>query len=202
MKRFLLIFLWLPAAVMTLITAIFLLNTSTKIRDGNQLLTQQVNELLSKNQYQFFAALPDVLGTFSQAIETKDARPLLLEKFLLKHDSPLAPYAELIVKESDKYQIDFRLITAIGMCESTLGKNMPEGSYNAWGYAIYTGEKSGATFEGWDQAISTMAKYLKERFYDRGLTHPEQIGPIYAPPSVNTGNSWANCVSHFMEEQK
>lgn len=200
MRKFLLFTLWLPAATLTLFTTIFLLHTYSQIKDGDQLLAKQVKDLLPKNQYQFYAALPEVLGSFSQVLDTNDARPILLENFLNKHGSPLVQYADYIVKESDKNYIDFRLITAIGMCESNLGKNMPSGSYNAWGYAVYSGQSSGASFGGWDHAISTMAQYLSEKYYSQGLTTPETIGPIYAPPSVNTGNSWAKCVRSFMDE--
>jgi hypothetical protein len=101
---------------------------------------------------------------------------------------------------SDTQGIDYRMIAAIGMCESNLGKKMPEGSYNAWGYAIYSGQSSGAEFGGWEHAIDVMTKFLANRFYSKGLTTPEQIGPIYAPPSVEKGNSWAKCVQRFMDE--
>lgn len=166
------------------------------------MLVKQAKELLPKNQYQFFAALPEVLGSFTSAISKQDARPVILEEFLRSHKSPIMPHAQFIVDQSDAYGIDFRLITAIAMCESTAGKFMPEGSHNAWGYAIYTGESSGAEFRNWQEAIGVMAKYLSDRYYQRGLTTPEEIGPIYAPPSVETGNSWAKCVRTFMDELK
>ena len=155
---------------------------------------------MPKNGYQFYAALPQVLGSFSVAVAKEDARPEILRQFLAKHQSPLEAYADLIVTKSDEKQIDFRLITAIGMCESNLGKHMPDGSYNAFGYAIYTGQASGAEFKNWEHSIDTMASYLADKFYSQGLTTPEQIGPIYAPPSVDTGNSWAKCVRMFMNE--
>ena len=98
------------------------------------------------------------------------------------------------------WNVDFRLITAISGCESTFGKYMPIGSHNAFGYAIYTGQTSGATFDNWEHSISVMAEYLASKYYNQGLTTPEEIGPIYAPPSVNTGNSWAKCVRGFMDQ--
>jgi hypothetical protein len=112
----------------------------------------------------------------------------------------MEPFAQTIVAASDAHGVDFRLITAIGMCESNLGKHMPSGSYNAWGYAIYTGQDSGAEFRNWEHGIKVMAEYLATKYYSKGLTTPEQIGPIYAPPSVNTENSWAKCVRNYMDE--
>lgn len=160
----------------------------------------QATSMLPRNGYQFYAALPQVLGSFSSAIAREDARTEILRQFLADHESPLEPYAEVLVASSEEKGIDFRLITAIGMCESNVGKKMPEGSHNAWGYAIYTGASSGAAFESWEHAIRTMADYLATKYYSRGLTTPEEIGPIYAPPSVETGNSWAKCVRTFMDE--
>ena len=164
------------------------------------LLTYQAKEMIPKNGYQFYAALPQVLGSFSVAVAKQDARSEIIRQFLAKHHSPLEPYAELIVSKADERNIDFRMVPAIGMCESNLGKRIPEGSYNAFGYGIYTGQKEGAIFDNWDHALSIMAKYLREKFYNKGLTTPEEIGPIYAPPSVETGNSWAKCVRSFMNE--
>lgn len=160
----------------------------------------QAREMLPRNTYMFYASLPQVLGSFTTVIASQDARPEILRQFLDKNESPMEPYADLIVKVSDQNEIDFRLITTIGMCESNLGKKMPEGSRNAWGYAVYTGASSGAVFESWEHGIETMAKYLSTKFYSQGLTTPEEIGPIYAPPSVGTGNSWSNCVNTFMNE--
>ncbi|RJR16196.1 hypothetical protein C4579_00570 [Candidatus Microgenomates bacterium] len=191
---------WFPASLLTLVLCLNLLSAHQQAKDHEALLRLQAREMLSNNEFQYYMALPQVLGGFSTSVATADARPEILRQFLEGHDSPIAPYADTIVAESDKYHVDFRLITAIGMCESNVGKKMPEGSHNAFGYAIYTGQNSGAEFESWEHSISVMAKYLAERFYAHGLTTPEQIGPIYAPPSVNTGNSWARCVRTFMDE--
>ena len=191
---------WTPATILSLVASLLLLNTYSNIKGGKSLMAYQAKEMLPRNEYQFFAALPQVLGSFTSAIAKEDARPEILRQFLTKHGSPMVNYADVIVSASDANQIDFRLVTAIGMCESNLGKNMPAGSFNAWGFAIYTGQDSGATFADWEHAIKSMSNYLSTKYYNQGLTTPEEIGPIYAPPSVNTGNSWAKCVRTFMNE--
>lgn len=198
--KLLLLIAWVPATIVSLILSITLLQGYSNTKDINTLMRLQASEMLPKNEFQFYAALPQVLGSFSSAVAKEDARPEILRQFLSEHNSPLEPYAHTIVDASDAHEVDFRLITAIGMCESNLGKKMPEGSYNAWGYAIYTGKDSGAEFANWDHAIKVMAQYLATKYYSKGLTTPEEIGPIYAPPSVNTGNSWAKCVRTFMDE--
>lgn len=200
MKKLMLVVGWFLAVIPLILFSIVKLGNYRKVKEGNRFLALQAKEMLPKNGYQFYAALPQVLGSFSVAIAKEDARPEILRQFLRLHNSPLENYAQNIVSVSDAKGVDFRLITAIGMCESNLGKVMPEGSFNAWGYAIYTGESSGANFKDWNEAIEIMADYLASKYYSQGLTTPEQIGPIYAPPSVENGNSWAKCVRGFMEK--
>lgn len=135
-----------------------------------------------------------VLGS---KIIAADARGKLLANFLEDYGSPMAPYAGLIVDEADKNGIDFRLVVAIAMCESNLGKHIPSGSFNAWGIAVYTGQQSGAVFTDWEHGIRWVSKYLKERYIDQGVDSLRDIGAIYAPPSVQTGHSWSRCVEEF-----
>ncbi len=200
MKKLALFLLWFPVVNVCLIFSLLFLKSYSQTKASNTLLKIKAQQMLVKNEYQFFAALPEVLGSFTSAIKVQDARPEILRNFLHQHQSPFENHFSTIISESDKYQIDFRLITAIGMCESNLGKKMPANSYNAWGYAIYTGEESGAKFANWEEAIKIMANYLSETYYIQGLTTPEEIGPIYAPPSIENGNSWAKCVRGFMDQ--
>jgi hypothetical protein len=132
-------------------------------------------------------------------IVSADARGLLLANFLNEHNSPMAPYADLIVAKADANNIDFRLIVSIAMCESNLGKRMPSrDSFNPFGIAVYTGQQNGKKFNDWEHAIGWISEYLRTRFYDRGISDLKEIGAIWAPPSVANGYSWTNCVGHFM----
>jgi hypothetical protein len=103
----------------------------------------------------------------------------------------------LIVSTADKYQIDWRLVTAIAFQESSLGKVMPKSSYNAWGWAIFTGKNSGASFDSWQKGIETVSKGVAQDYYARGLKTPKQIMTRYAPSS---NGSWADSVQAAMNE--
>ncbi len=128
-----------------------------------------------------------------------DARVLLLQQFLAKYQSPLTPFADIMVSESDKNGLDYRLPAAIAMCESNLGKHVPShDSYNPFGIAVYTGTLSGKKFGSWVEAIQWVTKYIKENYHDRGFYDLHDIGAIWAPPSVENGYSWTNCVQGFM----
>lgn len=142
-----------------------------------------------------FASIPAESGQVLGEINAADARPIIIEKYLQKHQSPLYPYAGQILAASERYGVDYRLIVAIAQCESNLCKKAPVGSFNCWGF-----ENGETHFLSWEQAFNQVAKTLRERYLDQGLTTPEQIMPKYAPPSVAKGGPWAKCVNQFIDE--
>jgi hypothetical protein len=150
---------------------------------------------LIKNSGQFYAALPQTTGEVLGTVFTDDARPVIIEKYLTKHSSPLLPYANELLQASEKYGVDYQLIVAIAQCESNLCKKAPQGSYNCWGF-----ENGETRFLSWGQAFNQVAKTLREGYLDKGLITPEEIMPKYAPPSVEKGGPWAKCVKQFMED--
>jgi len=142
-----------------------------------------------------FAAVPQSTGEVLGEFKAEDARPVIIEKYLQKHKSPLLPYARQLLAAAEKYNVDYRLIVAIAQCESNLCKKAPPNSYNCWGF------ENGATkFSSWEEAFESVAKTLRTRYLDQGLTTPEQIMPKYAPPSVEKGGPWAKCVRQFIDE--
>ena len=120
-----------------------------------------------------------------------DMRVEKLAYFLESYDSPLEPYADFFIQMADKYQIDWRLVPAITGVESTFGKQIPRNSYNAYGWA------NGAfQFKSWEESIEKVSQALKKNYYERGLTTPYKIAPVYAPPS----KTWAGKVVFFMNK--
>jgi len=141
-----------------------------------------------------------VLGT---SIESSDARSFLLKIFIERYQpkSPFLPLTDFFVTTADTYQIDYRLLPAIAMCESNLGVKIPaHDSFNAWGIAVYTGKQSGKKFNDWQHAIDWTGKFIREKFYNRSITDLQEIGAIWAPPSVDKNDSWATCVAGFMDK--
>jgi len=128
-----------------------------------------------------------------------DARAKLLENFLIEYNSPLTQYSQLIVEHADLNNIDYRLLVAIAMCESNVGKRIPSDSHNAWGIAVYTGQQDGAVFQDWPTAIAWVSRFMREKFYNQGITDLQTIGEIYAPPSIDTDHSWTKCVEGFRD---
>lgn len=154
--------------------------------------------------YNVYTSKPKTVDSFKVQADTVDARAEKLRLFFTKYNAPLADYSQVIVETADKYDVDWRLISAIGYCEGNGGKAIPEGSYNTWGWAASQkdlAEKSGRYHLGsWENAIEVVTKGLKIGYIDQGLDTPEKIMPKYAPPSVAKGGPWAKCVNRYIEE--
>lgn len=194
MKRLLVLSIWLPATLATLFLSLLTFKQLSYAKNLELLMKETVNSLI-KNPYEMFSALPKTLGVMDSFIKTEDARPEILNQYLTKHKSPLAPHSEELFTAGEKYGLDYRLMAAIAMCESNLCKKSPDNSYNCWGF------ENGATkFRSWEHAFERVAKTLKEGYIDQGLVTPEEIMPKYAPPSVAKGGPWAKCVNQFLEE--
>jgi hypothetical protein len=109
-----------------------------------------------------------------------------IKKYLSSRGAPLAAYAEEFVKAADYYGIDYRLVAAISIIESSGGKHTFR-PYNAWGWG-----KSG--FNSWKDGIWSVSKGLA-KYYASGRTTPASIAPSYCPPSAD---AWAGKVSYVM----
>lgn len=156
--------------------------------EGNGYVSRQANKPK-------FQALPSDTSQSSIDVELSDARVQALEDFFAKYNSPLVGHAKTIVSEADKYNIDYRLLPAIAMQESTLCKRMIKNSYNCWGYGIYDGKV--IRFTSYDQAIQTITKTLAHKYVQKGFVDPEEIVQKYTPS--DTGR-WPQVVNMMMQK--
>lgn len=144
-----------------------------------------------------YASLPVRLPSVSEQITASDARPQIVKQYLEYFNSPLSPFADLIVQTADKYSLDFRLITAIAQQESNLCKIIPPESYNCWGWGINSNGTLG--FSSFQQGIEEVSKGLKSEYLNKGYTTVSEIMSKYTPLS---NGSWANGVNTFMTEMQ
>lgn len=144
-----------------------------------------------------YAALPPADDEFSAVIGEDDSRVELVRQFLERYNSPLEPYAPDLIAASERYNLDFRLLPAIAMQESTACKRIIPDSYNCWGWGIY-GDKV-TKFNNYPEAIETISKGLNTRYSSRGLITPQQVGQMYNPSNTN---NWAENVTIFMNRMK
>jgi hypothetical protein len=196
MKKLVLIILFFLITPLTLAVSFFTLAENHQKKQSPVLAKNNVKEAVpSQVPSHLYAALPQETGAVLGTVDTADARPIIITKYLEKHQSPLLPYADELLAAAETYDVDYRLIVAIAQCESNLCKKSPPDSYNCWGF------ENGATkFLSWEQALDQVAKTLRERYLDQGLETPEEIMVKYAPPSVEKGGPWAKCVNQFIEE--
>lgn len=124
-------------------------------------------------------------------IKVYDQRTDKLSDFFESMNSPMAPYSEAIIRTSDKYGLDWRLLPAISGVESTFGKRMPVNSYNAYGWA-----NGNYSFDSWEDSFEVVISTLKTKYIDRGANTLSEISRIYAPPST----TWAWKVEYFMNK--
>lgn len=120
-----------------------------------------------------------------------DTRTKAVRNVFKKYGSPLADEAANYVKYADIYGVDWRLLPAISGLESSFGKFLMPGSFNAYGWGggyIY--------FESWEDGIRVINKALRQNYMDRwGATDVWSIGPIYAESPT-----WSVRVNSFMNE--
>ncbi len=132
-----------------------------------------------------------------------EARLTILRNFLSSYHSPLVSYASFILETSEKYGLDWRLLTAIAGNESLFGRVMPANPltggecFNAWGWGIHS--RGTLCFDNWKEGIVTVAQGLKKSYIDQGLVTVEQIMLKYAPVSVANGSGWNNSINFFMD---
>ncbi len=141
-----------------------------------------------------YRTLPDTPHSTTVALSAHEARVDVLKEFFTRYGSPLSSYAKNIVDAADKYKLDYRLLPAIAMQESTLCRKMPKNSNNCWGFGIY-GKKI-TRFDNLADAIETISKTLSRDYHGQGLKNPAEIMTKYTPSS---NGSWATNVSYVMD---
>ena len=109
-----------------------------------------------------------------------------VEEFYARWNAPLGAHADYIVQVSEELGLDYRLIPAISIVESSGGQHCFR-SYNAWGWG-----KSG--FTSFEQGIYTVGNGLANGYH---TSNPYAIAPRYNPV---TPDSWANKVSSLMSQ--
>lgn len=191
-KKLLIIVAFFTLTPITLVASMFSLSSSANIRDGGVLAASD-----QETGTRLYASLPPALPEIVFDIDEADARPSILKNYLSKNNSPLSDHSDTIVNIADKYQIDWKLLTAIAMKESGGCRVIPEGSHNCWGWGIHS--KGTLMFDSYPQAIETVSKGLKEKYYDLGYVTPEEIMKKYAHPDSTT---WADGIRYYMDRLK
>ncbi|OGK25921.1 hypothetical protein A3D76_06815 [Candidatus Roizmanbacteria bacterium RIFCSPHIGHO2_02_FULL_37_9b] len=166
------------------------LNREQKVK---KILTEIEEDNNIAKQFNYSNA-PFSAGSLKTEVKTTDGRAVNLKVFFRKHGSPLYDFADVIVRTSDNYGFDYRLLPAIAMQESTLCRAIPENSHNCWGWGIYGNIVT--RFDSYEEAIEIVAKGIKTHYLDKGLTTASTIMAKYTPSSPE--GAWAKSVNQFL----
>lgn len=137
------------------------------------------------------AASQSNIGTViadANTAEMTEYRAQLIDSYFTAKKVPMAGYGQELVEAADKYDIDWRLLPALAMRESTGGKQACGGKlsaeWNPWGWNSCKGNG----FDSMEDSIDALAKHLSgnhertARYYKDKTT--KQILETYNPPSV------------------
>ncbi len=110
-----------------------------------------------------------------------DKRAEKIDAYFEARNMPLAGYGEIFVENADIYGLDWRILPAIAVIESTGGKYIPKNSFNAWGW------KSGAhSFKSFEHGIEYIISRFGKSYLYKGKT-TKQVLNTYNPPSIRPG---------------
>lgn len=129
-------------------------------------------------------AAKEVASIKSPEQQLREERAAKIDAYYAKYNMPLEGYGMKMVLEAEKHDVDWRMMPAISIRESTGGKFACKSvTYSAFGFGSCR-----INFKSYDQAIELLAKNLggnnpnTAHFYD-GKTN-RQILQSYNPPSV------------------
>lgn len=192
MKRLIVVFGWIVSASLAVGVSI----STTYFLRQSQIVPFTPENSQSSTTKQVFAQVFGINPSES-GLKTADARPILLEKFLEKHKSPLKPYGYwggYLTQLADQYQLDYRLLPSIAMQESNLCKVIPADSYNCLGLGVHA--KGTWGFQSYEENFDAAARILKKEYIDKGYVTPEEIQKKYTPSS---NGSWQFAINQFMD---
>jgi len=159
-----------------------------------------MKKLLPLIVFILFLALPAKTRELPKYVHTTDTRIERLQRFLLRYQSPMAPYAAVFIVVADHYKLDWRLLPAIAGAESTFGKNTPScAPYNFGGYRSYTSPCGYWRFVDYREAIVIIARTIAtgERYHEfQRTSEVRDLARVY----TESVEHWTGTVNYFLSE--
>lgn len=197
-KNLIFIIVFFTVTPLTLGSSLYSLLSFNKTKASSQTLKLDYqNSKTSMFGAKIYASLPTNFPSISGVLEISDARTEIIRQYLLRYKSPMAPYADYIVKMADEFNIDYKLITAIAQQESNLCKLAPSKTFNCWGWGIHSEGTLG--FSSYEEGIREVTMGLAQDYISLGLDTPEKIMSKYTPLS---NGSWAKGVEEFLSQME
>lgn len=119
-------------------------------------------------------------------IRVKEYEKNKLNNVYIKNDSKM-----LVIKYSDKYNVDWKLVEAIIMHET--GNRTSSAFKNKNNSCGMMGKGGILRFENEEVGVEACVKNLKQNYFDQGLNTPEKMQSKYAPVSV----TWSSKINYY-----
>lgn len=159
----------------------------------NNIYASEINiDYTSNIELKKFEDIPLTLIDRIKSMKVSSSKVRNVNRYLAGRNSPLASKAKFLVQTANYYHIDYDLVAAISIIESSGGIHTYR-PYNAWGWG---GANGAFTFRNWEEAIITVSRGLSN-YYARGANTPSRIAPAYNP---HTPNEWARKVTSVMSQ--
>jgi hypothetical protein len=164
---------------------LLLTNIATPGLINKPLIPDPVEGVFSLN----FQILKSDLSNTETTTSSVDPRAEKIDAYFAQWDLPLAGYGAEMVAVSDKYDIDWTILPALAMLETTGGKNLCDNvrkgirNHNAFGYggcSIYFATFEDA-FESVAKTISGNGKNTSHLYSGKSI---EEILEVYNPPGT------------------
>lgn len=144
-------------------------------------------------------AVADTPVVISTPAPMMDVRHIALGNYFSSHNCPLLPYVDDFITAADKSGIDWRLLPAISIHESTCGKRYPVNTNNPFGWLERRqkgGELTVAKFTSIPTAISFITEQLANGKYYAGKTIRQKLATYCPSPNYPTETiSYMNLIS-------
>lgn len=111
-------------------------------------------------------------------VEKKDDRAERIDAYFAKYNMPLKGYGKNFVEAADKNGIDWRLLAAISVRESSGGLHMLPNSYNPLGWG-----SGSIKFNSFEEAINYVSDKLGNGKYYKNKSIKDKLD-TYNPPSI------------------
>lgn len=131
-----------------------------------------------------------VVNTDDNLLFEKYIKLNVIREVLKVKQSPLLNDAAFFISVCLEYEIDCYLLPSISGLESSFGKKLVPGSHNPFGWG-----GGYIKFDSWQESFDSVAREIKNIYYDRGATTINEIAPIYAE-----SDNWAPRVSNIYEQ--
>lgn len=125
-------------------------------------------------------------------VQVIDVRPQLIDNYYKERGMPLEGYGKKMVEVADKYGLDWRLLPAISIRESSGGLHMCKNNPFGWGSCKIT-------FNSLDEAIETVSYKLanlpvyKDKTTERKLYYYNgTVLPTYPAEVISIMNKFGN----------